>query len=71
MSRPNILMKLGQKIRDLRMEKNITQAELASKCGFEKGSMSRIESGQRNMSTMTLLRISEALDVHIKEFFED
>jgi transcriptional regulator with XRE-family HTH domain len=71
MNRTHILSTLGKKIRDIRVEKKITQAELADMCGFEKGSMSRIESGQRNLSTLTLVRISDALDVHMKDFFTD
>jgi transcriptional regulator with XRE-family HTH domain len=64
-----VLSTLGKKIRAIRVSKNLLQAELAAQCGFEKASMSRIESGKTNVSVLTLARISKALNVEIGEFF--
>lgn len=71
MKEPDLLTKLGEKIRSLRMKKNMTQNDLAIECDFEKASMSRIESGRSNPTVKTLLKISRALDVHIAELFKD
>lgn len=71
MKEPDLLTKLGEKIRSLRMKKNMTQNDLAIECDFEKASMSRIESGRSNPTVKTLLKISKALDVHIAELFKD
>lgn len=71
MKEPDLLVKLGEKIRSLRMIKNMTQNDLAIECDFEKASMSRIESGRSNPTVKTLLKISKALDVHISELFKD
>ena len=63
------LVSLGERIKELRIEKNMTQNELAIQCNFEKASMSRIESGKTNITVLTLRKISKALEVDIAEFF--
>lgn len=65
------LRKLGERIKKLRIKRNMTQNDLAIECNFEKASMSRIESGQTNPTIRTLYKISKALDVHIIEIFRD
>ncbi len=69
MDKSDILVKLGDRIKTIRMQKSMTQNDLAIECNFEKASMSRIESGQANLTIHTLYKISRALDVHIAEFF--
>jgi transcriptional regulator with XRE-family HTH domain len=71
MSDPKFLAALGARIRELRLKKNLTQNELSILCNFEKASMSRIESGQTNITVLTLRRISRALDIQMTEFFTD
>lgn len=63
------LNEIGSRIKNIRNAKNITQKDLAFMCGFEKASMSRIESGQTNITILTLQRICNSLGVTIKEFF--
>jgi len=71
MSDSKFLSVLGARIRKLRLKKDMTQNELAMLCNFEKASMSRIESGQTNMTILTMVKISKALDVDIKDLFND
>ena len=61
---------LGQRIKRIRLEKNMSQTLLASQCGIEKANLSRIESGQANPTVLTLLKISAALEVPVAEFFK-
>ena len=42
----NILAELGQRIRQNRISLNITQAELAEKCGISPSTETRIENGE-------------------------
>ena len=65
------LATLGGRIKELRLKKQLTQNELAILCNFEKASMSRIESGQTNVTIYTLKKISKALDTPLTEFFKD
>jgi transcriptional regulator with XRE-family HTH domain len=71
MKEPDLLIKIGAKIRSLRILKRMTQNDLAIECEFEKASMSRIESGKSNPTVRTLFKICKALDVHISELFKD
>jgi transcriptional regulator with XRE-family HTH domain len=54
---------VGNKIKEARIEKNITQQELAAICNFEKSSMSRIEAGRTNITLHTLYTIAKALNL--------
>lgn len=70
MTEEKYLARLGEKIKQFRKEKNMTQLELAVQCNFEKASMSRIESGKTNITVLTLRKISKALDADPAKFFE-
>ena len=59
--------KIGQRIRELRESKGITQQDLAAACNFEKTNMSRIEAGRTNPTLSTLYKISQALEITISE----
>ena len=69
MTDPNFLASVGSIIKELRLQKGMTQNELAIQCNFEKASMSRIESGKTNITLLTLRKISRALEVEVREFF--
>jgi len=66
-----VLTKMGGKIRELRMMKKLTQDKLATESDIEKAMISRIESGQTNLTVRTLYKISKALDVPITEIFSN
>lgn len=66
----DLLIKMGERIKMIRLKKNMTQNDLALQCDFEKASLSRIESGLSNPTMRTLFRISKALGVEIGEFFK-
>jgi len=70
MNEVRVLKQLGSKIRNIRMSKNIKQNDLAKVCDFEKASMSRIESGQSNITMRSLYKISRALEVEIVELLK-
>lgn len=50
-------------VQKIRLEKNISQSELARKSGVSKAHISYIESGQKNPTLMTLCKIAQAMDV--------
>ncbi len=63
---PQLQLKIGQRIKFLRESKGITQQDLAAMCNFEKGSLSRIEAGERNLTLLSMFKISQALDITIE-----
>jgi DNA-binding XRE family transcriptional regulator len=67
----DLQIKIGEKIRTIRLQKKMTQNDLAIACDFEKASMSRIESGRANPTVRTLNRISKALEIKIGDLFID
>ena len=61
---------LGARIKELRKACKLSQEELAEIIGVEPQHMSRIESGRSYPSIDRLERISMALQVPLKDFFE-
>jgi transcriptional regulator with XRE-family HTH domain len=62
-----LLKALGQRIRDIRKKRNLTQVELGVKCDNYAEQIGRIERGQLNVSISTLNVIAKALDVTLSE----
>lgn len=59
--------KLGQRIRQLRKEKGITQEQLAEKVGMDPRTILEVENGKRENPTLkTLSTISEALGTDLQ-----
>jgi len=56
----------AQILQDARKEVKITQAELASRIGVDKGYISRIENGLTSPNVSTFYRIVNALGLHIE-----
>jgi len=54
----------------LRKQLKLTQASLASSAGMEESALQRIEAGRTNPTIKTLYKVSKALNVDIKNFFE-
>jgi len=61
---------VGRKIKTIREQKSLTQQGLADLCNFEKSNMSRIEAGRTNLTLKSLLTISEALNIQIKQLVD-
>ena len=59
--------KIGNRIRELRESKGISQQNLAAICNFEKANLSRIEAGRTNPTVSTLYKISQALEITLSE----
>ncbi|MFN7911036.1 MAG: helix-turn-helix domain-containing protein [Bacteroidota bacterium] len=64
------LIKLGEKIRLLRLERNMTQLDLAIKINNYAEQIGRIERGELNSSICTLKLICSGLKIELKELFE-
>ncbi|WP_395044363.1 helix-turn-helix domain-containing protein [Flavobacterium sp.] len=64
------LINLGKRIKYIRLQKKISQTEIAYRCGFDKSNYNTIESGKRNPTIISLIKISKALNISIKELFE-
>lgn len=62
-------MKTGEKIRKLRLAKELTLSEIEARAGISEGNLSRIERGLQWVSEETLFGLARALGVSPAEFF--
>lgn len=63
-------IKVGKKVREIRISKCLTQEELAYKSDLDISQINRIELGKINGSISVLSRIAKSLQIHIKELFD-
>lgn len=57
------LKKLGENIRKYRIQKDISQEELAYQADLDRTYISGIERGERNISVITLKKITDVLKI--------
>ena len=59
------LRKLGAAIREVRVERGLSQEALADAAGIDRSHMGKIERGERNVSVLNVARVSDALKVSV------
>lgn len=64
-------MDLGEKIKQMRNQLGLTQAELADRCELTKGYISQLENNLNSPSIATLTDILSALGSNLAEFFKE
>ena len=65
------LIKLGLKVRELRLSKSLSQTDLAFKIGKDQPSINRLEKGKINPSILYLLEIANGLEIPVSRLLED
>lgn len=65
----NIKVLLGQKIREIRKARNLTQEQLAEKIDIGTPNISYFETGKFSPSIETLEKIAKALNVEVYELY--
>lgn len=63
------IVNFGNRVRQMRLAKNISQEQLAFDAGLEYSQLSRIERGVINTSISHVFVIAKALKVHPSELF--
>lgn len=61
---------VGKRITTLRNKKNLSQQKFANEADIERSYLTHVEKGRKNISMNTLKKITAALDVSLKEFFD-
>lgn len=64
-------MNIGQKIKELRIQKSLTQEELADRAELSKGFISQLERDLTSPSIATLVDILQCLGTNLEEFFSE
>ena len=65
------MLELGDRIKQLRLQCDLTQEELANRCELSKGYISQLENDLTSPSISTLNDILTALGSSLKEFFSE
>ena len=65
------LRDLGFRLRELRQERKLTQAQLAERCGLHRTFIGSVERGERNAAVLSLRRIVRALRAPWAELFDE
>lgn len=63
------LVALGGAIKQARLERQISQEELALLAGVDRSYLGRVERGDNNPATLTLVKIAAALGISVAELF--
>lgn len=53
---------IGRNVRRFRVAKGLTQEELSNRCDFDQRYISQVETGQRNLTVLSLYELAQALD---------
>lgn len=62
-SREEVLNRIGANIQRIRLKKKLSLRELSYRCNIDNSKISKIESGQFNITIGTLLEVATALEV--------
>ncbi len=62
---------IGSRLRRLRKERGLTQAELARQIGIQQSDLSRMEQGEYRVSLDNLFKILAVFDLDLADFFRE
>ena len=66
-----LLVEIGQRIQKYRLQKNLTQDQVAEATGISQKHLSRIEQGYHNPRFDIIIQIAKALNVPVDAFAKD
>ena len=66
----NFLRDLGDRLREYRLARNWTQAELAERCHLHRTFIGSVERGERNISVLNLWLIAKVLRVSLADLMQ-
>jgi transcriptional regulator with XRE-family HTH domain len=61
----DILIKFGQRVRNERLKKSLSQEKLAASAGVHRTYIGMIERGEKNITLINIQKIAVALDLSI------
>ena len=66
-----ILKQFGNRIKELRKNKNISQEDLATLSGLHRTYIGMIERGEKNITLKNIEKVALAFNIEISELFKD
>lgn len=71
MTNEEMLRYVSNSIRNIRNSKKLSQFELSIRADMSQSFIANLETGKKEPSAMTLIRLANALEVSPREFFPD
>ncbi|MCC5663450.1 helix-turn-helix domain-containing protein [Nostoc mirabile] len=69
--RAEILDKFGKRVRDERLQRGLSQEELAEKAELHRTYIGMIERGEKNITLINIGKIAKALAIAVDELLKD
>ncbi|MFN8116988.1 MAG: helix-turn-helix transcriptional regulator [Bacteroidia bacterium] len=69
MSKKKILVSFGNRVRELRKNKGLSQEELSFRADLHRTYIGMIERAEKNITLTNIEKIAKALNVDVKTFF--
>ena len=69
MKKNKTLIAFGDKVRELRKQKGLSQEELSFKADLHRTYIGMIERAEKNITLINIEKIAKALEIDIKELF--
>lgn len=70
MNKEQLKKKVGQRIVELRSQKDWSQSDLARACNKDRQALEKLENGKVNPTIYSLLEIAKALEVPLKKLVD-
>jgi transcriptional regulator with XRE-family HTH domain len=67
--RDEILKLFGERLREIRTERNLSQERLAELAGLDRNYIGQIERAERNVALVNIIRIAKALEIEPQDLF--
>lgn len=67
----NIQIKIGQRIKELRNKRCISQEKFALSIEMDRTYLASVEAGKRNISITNLYKIANGLNISLSELFSE
>jgi transcriptional regulator with XRE-family HTH domain len=65
----DLLRKVGDRVREIRKSRGFSQEELGERSSLHYTYIGKVERGEKNITLESLVKITQALDVSLEEFF--
>ncbi len=70
-TKQNILINFGERVREIRKKKGLSQEELAHKADLHRTYIGMIERAEKNITLLNIKKIANALEVSIITILKD
>ena len=70
MTKKTILIKFGEKVREIRKQKGFSQEQLSFEADLHRTYIGMIERAEKNVTLLNIEKIARALEVEISEIFK-